>query len=195
MIDDSSLRMLEFGSYLVTVVGLPLAIFALWRDARAERDNERKEIEQRDEETYLRLSEQYTEFLGSVLEYPELGLHPRLPAPRELDAEQQARKLLFFEMLVALFERAYILLHEESLDAQGARRWQSWADYMEQWCAREDFRDAMPVMLVGEDPAFSRYILDLCERARAAAAAAGPATRPPSAGARTAAGTLEGATR
>ena len=74
MIDDATLRLLEFGSYLVTVVGLPLAVFALWRDARAERENERKEIEQRDEETYLRLSEQYAEFVGSVLQYPELGL-------------------------------------------------------------------------------------------------------------------------
>jgi hypothetical protein len=169
MIDDATLRLLEVGSHLVTVVGLPLAVFALWRDARAERENERKEIEQRDEETYLRLSEQYAEFVGSVMQYPELGLHPRLPPARELDAGQQARKLLFFELLIELFERAYILLYEESLDAQGARRWQSWADYVEQWCGREDFRDALPTLLVGEDPEFARYILERCERVRARA--------------------------
>jgi hypothetical protein len=165
MIDEDTLRILEFGSDLVTVFGLPLAAFALWREARAERDNERKEIEQRDEETYLRLSEQYTELVESVLRYPELGLHPRLPPPADLDAEQQARKLLFFEMLIALFERAYILLHEDTLDAQGARRWQSWADYMAQWSTRRDFREALPDLLIGEDPEFSRYIRGLCERA------------------------------
>ena len=54
MISDEFLKLLESASYLVTVIGLPVAVFALWRDARAERDNERKEIEQRDEETYLR---------------------------------------------------------------------------------------------------------------------------------------------
>ena len=166
MIDDDTLRIWEFGSYLVTVFGLPLAAFALWREARAERDNEREEIEQRDEETYLRLSEQYTEFVEAVLRYPELGLHPRLPPPADLDAEQQARKLLLFEMLIALFERAYILLYEDALDAQGARRWQSWADYMTQWCARRDFREALPDLLIGEDPEFSRYIRGLCEHAQ-----------------------------
>jgi hypothetical protein len=164
MFDDDTLRLWELASHLVTVIGLPLAVFVVWREARAGRDNERKEIEQRDEETYLRLSEQYTEFVQSVLRYPELGLHPRLPSTFDLAPDQQARKLLFFEMLIALFERAYILLYEEALDPEGARRWQSWADYMEQWCGRDDFRDALPDLLAGEDPAFSRYILALRDR-------------------------------
>jgi hypothetical protein len=164
MISDTTLRFFEFASYLVTVIGLPVAILALWRESRAERANERKEIEQRDEETYLRLSEQYAEFIESVLRYPELGLHPRLPAPVSLTAEQQARKLLFFEILIALFERAYILLHAESADPQGARRWQSWADYMRQWCEREDFREALADLLSGEDPEFAAYILELGEQ-------------------------------
>jgi hypothetical protein len=165
MIDEATLRLWEFGSYLVTVVGLPLAVAVLWRQARIERANERKEIEQRDEETYLRLSEQYAEFVNAVLAYPELGLHPRLTPVRDPTPEQAARKLLFFEMLIALFERAYILLYEPALDPEGARRWQSWADYMEEWCTREDFRDALPGLLRGEDPAFARYILALRERA------------------------------
>jgi hypothetical protein len=166
MIDDA-LRLWELASYVVTVVGLPLAIVTWWRDAHIERQNEREEIDQRDEETYLRLSEQYTEFLESVLRYPELGLHPRLPAHRDLSEDEAARRLLFFEMLIALFERAYILLYEDTLDAQRARRWQSWADYMAQWCTREDFRAALPDLLVGEDPAFQRYILALRDRTSA----------------------------
>jgi hypothetical protein len=164
MIDDDLLRMFEFASHLVTVVGLPLAIVTWWREARLERLNERKEIEQRDEETYLRLSEQYTAFLVSVLRHPELGLHPHLPPARDLTPDESARLLLLFEMLIALFERAHILLFEENLDAQGARRWQSWADYMAQWCAREDFRALLPELLIGEDPAFQRYILGLRDR-------------------------------
>lgn len=165
MFGDDTIKLWELASYLVTVVGLPVAVLALWREARRERDNELKEIEQRDEETYLRLSEQYTEFIESVLRYPDLALHPRLPERIDLDDGQRARKLLLFEMLIALFERAYILLHEDDLDAEGARRWQSWADYMQQWCARADFRDALPDLLIGEDPAFSRYILGLREAA------------------------------
>jgi len=161
MIDDSTLRFFELASHLVTVIGLPVAIYALWRESRAERANERKEIEQRDEAIYLRLSEQYAEFIESVLRYPELGLHPRLPTPASLTAEQQARKLMFFEILIALFERAYILLYADSADPQGARRWQSWADYMRQWSERDDFREVLPDLLHGEDPEFASYILAL----------------------------------
>lgn len=170
MIDDDFLRLWELASYVVTVVGLPLAIVTWWREARVERANEREEIEQRDEETYLRLSEQYTEVLVSVMRYPELGLHPHLPASRALGPQEQERRLLFFEMLIALFERAHILLFADDLGTQGARRWQSWADYMAQWCTREDFRAVLPDLLVGEDPAFRRYILALSERAAAQAA-------------------------
>jgi hypothetical protein len=165
MVGEETVRLWEFASYVVTVIGLPVAVMALWREARGERANERKEIEQRDEETYLQLSEQYTAFIESVLRYPELALHPRLPVRTGLSPEDEARRRLFFEMLIALFERAYILLHEESLDRQGARRWQSWADYMAEWCGREDFRAALPDLLHGEDPAFSHYILALAQRA------------------------------
>jgi hypothetical protein len=164
MIDESMLRLWEFGSYVVTVIGLPLAVAVLWRQARIERANERKEIEQRDEETYLKLSEQYAEFVNAVLAYPELGLHPRLTPVQAPTPEQQARTLLYFEMLIALFERAYILLYEADLDPEGARRWQSWADYMDEWCTRADFRDVLPDLLRGEDPAFADYILARRER-------------------------------
>lgn len=182
--DDETLRFWEFASYVVTVVGLPLAVLVLWREARIERRNEMKEIEQREEETYLRLSEQYTDFLNAVLEYPELGLHPRLLPPTTLTTEQQARKLFFFEMLIALFERAFILLHRPGLDPQAERRWQSWADYINQWCTREDFREALPMLLHGEDEEFSRYILAQQQAATRAAEAIAARLNPAPAGVR-----------
>jgi len=49
------------------------------------------------------------------------------------------------------------------------RRWRSWEDYTGEWCAREDFRAALPELRVGEDPDFRRDILAL---------AAGQATAP-----------------
>jgi hypothetical protein len=38
------------------------------------------------------------------------------------------------------------------------RRWNSWDDYMREWCRREDFRAALPQLLRGEDRAFVTYI-------------------------------------
>ena len=154
---DVSLRGWELASYLVTVLGLPVALFALWREMRAERLNEHKEIEQREDEIYVELSQQYTAFLESALANPDLDLLGD-DAPPHLTQEQARSRRVYFEMLIALFERAYILLHEPTLTAQSARRWQSWADYMSWWLAKPDFCAYVQANLEGEDADFARYM-------------------------------------
>jgi hypothetical protein len=49
------------------------------------------------------------------------------------------------------------------------RRWNSWEDYMREWCLREDFRTALPELLKGEDRDFVQYIRRLAEEERRAA--------------------------
>ena len=78
-----------------------------------------------------------------------------------LSAEQRERMFIIFSMLVSLFERAYLLLHEESMKEKQLRRWRSWEDYMGEWCSRADFRTLLPVLLRGEDPEFANYIQKL----------------------------------
>ena len=75
--------------------------------------------------------------------------------------EQRERMLLIFDILVSLFERAYILVYDENMAGDQLRRWRSWEDYMREWCQREDFRAALPELLHGEDPAFADYIRGL----------------------------------
>jgi len=70
-----------------------------------------------------------------------------------------------FGLLIALFERAYILLYEDDLSDQEARRWRSWEDFMQEWCGRADFREAIPDLLVGEDPEFAAYLSRLSGQA------------------------------
>ena len=90
----SGLEMWELLSYIVTVVGLPLAIFTFWKEQRKERENE-------EEETYQLLSVAYTDFLKLVMENPDLQLRSRRAAPSLTD-EQQERRQVVFEMLVSL---------------------------------------------------------------------------------------------
>ncbi len=66
--------------------------------------------------------------------------------------------LFLFEMLIALFERAYIVSYEPDLRGVALRRWNSWDDYMREWCRREDFFFLLPQLLRGEDPDFASYI-------------------------------------
>ena len=152
----------EFASYVVTVVGLPLAIAIFIYEQRKERRNE-------DEELYQRLSDEYADFLKLVLDNADLQLLRRGGESAVLNDEQVERKRALFEILVALFERAYILVYEEHMDKETRRLWQSWEDYMRQWCRRADFRNELPSLLEGEDEGFMHTILRIREEEAARA--------------------------
>jgi hypothetical protein len=144
------LECLEFASYLVTVIALPFAIIVFIAEQRKERENE-------EEESFQLLSNAYTDLLRLVLENPDLRLHADDATP-DLTPEQRERMLVLFDILISLFERAYILLYEEPMPPQRERQWHSWDDYMREWCRREDFRNALPQLLRGEDAEFVAYI-------------------------------------
>jgi len=143
----------ELLSYVVTVIGLPLAIAVFIFEQRKERDNE-------EEEVYQLLSDNYQEFLKIALENPDLRLFASEETPA-LSAEQRERMFIIFSMLISLFERAYLLLYENDMAEKQLRRWRSWEDYMGEWCSRGDFRTALPTLLRGEDPQFATYIQNL----------------------------------
>jgi hypothetical protein len=140
----------ELLSYVVTVVGLPFAIYLFIHEQRKERDAD-------DEEVYQLLSDSYIDFLKLVLENPDLKLRS-VERTANLSPEQHERMLVIFDILVSLFERAYLLTYSSHMTPQQQRRWHSWEDYMREWCRREDFRDQMPNLLTGEDADFVAYI-------------------------------------
>jgi hypothetical protein len=84
-----------------------------------------------------------------------------------LSEEQKERQFIIFSMLISLFERAYLLLFEDDMSPKQARRWNSWEDYIGEWCRRPDFRANLPKLLHGEDPSFVLYVQRLAESARA----------------------------
>jgi len=149
----------ELASYVVTALGLPFAIAAFLSERRKARDND-------EEEAYQILSDAYNDFLKVVLANPDLQLrsarnmHSRSP-------EQHERVLIIFEMLIALFERAYLVAYKPTMSAVEMRRWNSWDDYMREWCRRDDFNDMLPMLLRGEDESFAAYIRQLADDERA----------------------------
>ena len=159
------LQWAEALSYIVTVFGLPLAILVFLYEQRRERRNEQEEI-------YQRLYDEYTGFLKLVLGNPDLQLLRKGAPDQPLSDEQNERKLAIFNILISLFERAYLLVFEEKMDRQTQRLWLSWEDYMREWCRRRDFRDALPELLQGEDEEFRAHIQKIAD-----AEATGPARR------------------
>ena len=151
----------ETASYAVTVIGLPVAIAIFLAEQRKERRNE-------EEESWQRLSDSYIEFLKVVLANPDLHLRTARATPG-LTADQEERTMVIFDMLVVLFERAYLVAWEPDMTAEQARRWNSWEDWMREWCRREDFRNRLPVLLKGEDADFASYIQRIADEEQAAA--------------------------
>lgn len=152
------LEAFELASYIVTVIGLPCAIAIFIYEQRKERENE-------EEEQYQHLSDAYNDFLRIVLDHADLQLRTHEPLP-DPAPEQRERMLVIFDMLISLFERAYLVAYKEDMDATERRRWNSWDDYMREWCRRDDFFNALPLLLRGEDPAFQSYIKRVAQEER-----------------------------
>src|SRR5215470_809756 len=140
----------ELWSYIVTAIGLPLAILAFLYEQKKERDSD-------EEEVYQLLSDNYQDFLKVALDNPDLRLFSAEQKP-DLTRDQRERMLIIFNMLISLFERAYLLLYEPKMSSKQRRRWLSWEDYMREWCKREDFRASLPTLLDGEDEEFVGYV-------------------------------------
>jgi hypothetical protein len=149
---------LEMASFLVTIVGLPFAIGVFLYEQRRERENE-------EEEAYQLLSDAYNDFLKIVLAHPDLQLRTAAALPHPTP-EQNERMRVIFDMLISLFERAYLVAHKPAMSDTEARRWNSWDDYMREWCRREDFLNALPLLLRGEDPAFQSHIRRIAQEER-----------------------------
>jgi hypothetical protein len=152
----TTMELLEAASYVVTIVGLPMAILVFVWEQRRERLNDQEEI-------YQRLSDEYTAFLKLALDHADLHLLRKQGVEPELNDDQRERKYTLFNILVSLFERAYILVYEDALDRQTRRLWLSWEDYMREWCRRKDFREVLPELLRGEDEDFAAHIGRIAE--------------------------------
>jgi hypothetical protein len=151
----------ELASYVVTVIGLPLAIVLFLYEQRKERANEEDEV-------YQLLSNAYNDFLKVVIDNADLHLRSNVPTP-DLTPEQRERMLAIFDMLISLLERAYLTAWSPDMTAEQARRWNSWEDFMREWVRRDDFYRRLPELLGGEDPQFADYLRALAEEERGSA--------------------------
>lgn len=155
-----SIETWEWLSYVVTVIGLPFAIAFFIIEQRKQTALEEDEIQQL-------LSDSYSNFLKVVIENSDLMLLSQSSAASYSD-EQRERALALYDILISLFERAYIMAYTPTGNGRKARYWRSWEDIMGEWCQRDDFRSKLPNLLVGEDDAFAAHLLGIAENAKKA---------------------------
>lgn len=161
----------ELASFVVTALGLPIAIALFLVERRKERANEEAEI-------YQLLADAYNDFLKVVIDNPDLHLISRKPTPN-LTADQDERMLVIFDMLMSLFERAFLTAWAPRMTGVQQRRWNVWEDFMRDWVRRDDFYLRIEELLRGADPEFAAHLRRLIAEERAGAAEpAGRASNP-----------------
>ncbi len=148
----------ELASYVVTALGLPLAMAIFVFEQRKERANEEAEV-------YQLLANAYNDFLKVVIDNPDLHLFTNSATP-DLTPLQQERMLVILDMLMSLFERAYLTAWGERMNEPQQRRWNVWEDFMREWIRRDDFHLRIEALLIGEDPDFQAYFRDLVRQER-----------------------------
>jgi hypothetical protein len=73
---------------------------------------------------------------------------------------------IILDMLMSLFERAYLTAWGEEMNPAQQRRWNVWEDFMREWIRRDDFHLRIEALLVGEDPDFQAYFRELVRQER-----------------------------
>src|SRR5690349_8105402 len=124
---------LEACSYATILLGLPVAIYQFVRSSR-------KEEADREYGTYNALDERYLEFQAICFEHPHLDIFD-IPddSPRSQSELDKKQELIAFTMLFSIFERAYLMYHEQDNELK-ARQWTGWNDYIVGYCRRANFR-------------------------------------------------------
>jgi hypothetical protein len=141
-----------------TVIGVWVAILSYWREKRRER-------REREYGTYDALDEKYAEYLSLCAARPELDLYvrPLEPAPL-LNNMQQIAQLAYFEVLVSLFERAYLMYKDHPTTVRAAQ-WKGWESYIRQWIQRKLFQKLWGEVGVEQfDSRFVRFVNDAIAR-------------------------------
>ncbi len=128
----SFVEIIDLLAQLVTLIGVPAAIYVFLEEKRKER-------REREYGTYHALDEKYLEYLDYCLQHPELNLyHIPLERKHDLTDIQQIQQYAMFDMLISLMERAFLMYRDQSNKIKKAQ-WDGWNEYMIDWCNRDDF--------------------------------------------------------
>jgi hypothetical protein len=119
----------ELGSYIATLLGIPIAILLLWNERRKDRIA-------RQEQVYLSPNAQYIDYLKLCFDNPDLDIYD-LVTPTKRTPENTKKEWIAFNILISIMEQAY-LLYRNHPDPSN-KQWQGWRDYIRWWLTRPNF--------------------------------------------------------
>jgi len=152
----------EIASHLITLLGVPVAIYAYLQ----EKSKERRE---REYGTYNSLDDKYIEFLNLCLENTDLDIyHIAKKGENEYKTDEKARETIIFEILISILERAFLMYHDQSSKVK-KEQWEGWNGYMEDWLKRENFQRAWEKLGYQWEVNFENHMNEIYKKVKAAA--------------------------
>lgn len=141
----------ELLSYVVTIVGFPLAIYVFYRERE-------KEIDDNKERALADSADRYVAFLELIVNYPKFDLFS-IPHKKSVSLTDEEIKVegALIAILIDMFEKAYLLYHDEN-DCIQSDQWLGWVGTITSYTCRDNFQREWN--LVGEqfDSHFYQYI-------------------------------------
>jgi hypothetical protein len=100
------------------------------------------------------------------MENPDLDIYQVSESNNHNYTESQsARVLIIFEILISVFEKAYIMFRDKSTKIKKSK-WIRWNEYMIEWMKRENFRQAWQYIGNQWDTGFEMHMNKLHDRVK-----------------------------
>lgn len=148
------LPIFELVSYIVTMIGFPLAIAVFYYEHKKSREDNKLEA-------FSHSSDRYVEFLTLILNHPKFDLFPSpQKTPSELTEDELKIESSLLAILIDMFEKAYVLYHDGD-DCIHHDQWQGWQECIMSYCNRANF--SREWLLIGNqfDKGFVTCVNDL----------------------------------
>ncbi|HEA26020.1 MAG TPA: hypothetical protein ENH92_02765 [Ectothiorhodospiraceae bacterium] len=124
---------LEVATFIITIMGVPAAIFIYLR----EQNDQRRE---REYGTFDALDQKYIEIQQLCLEYSELDVFDSpFSNPKKLSEEQEKQEEAILLIRISIFERAF-LMYQRTTSQSKKDQWEGWELEITEWLERDNFR-------------------------------------------------------
>jgi hypothetical protein len=157
---------LEVIQAVVLILGVPSG---LWTYYEA-KQKERLEAEWM---AYEKMDERYWMYERMAMEHPQLGVSDatvsdpalaKLVKPRgQLTPAEMVRERQMMIMLIAMYERAFILYADQSSELK-ARQWAGWENGLKRWAKEPNFREAWARIGVDFDAEYGKLVNKLMKQ-------------------------------
>ena len=121
-----TIQILELITYLITIIGVPFAIYSYLREQKLQR-------EEREYGTFDALDDKYIEIQQLCLQYPNLDVFDTpYNNPKTLSEAEQKQEEAIFLIRISIFERAFLMYQREN-DKAKTCQWEGWDIEIKEW--------------------------------------------------------------